>query len=155
MTYFSIVFIVVAFLAVGVVRERFRERKLRAWVAGHGGTLHWPFAVGEHPDLPAKELTLGFEPRGAHQWAVGIQHSVHDRAVWMIEYSSTPAGQSTSRWHCLVAVQCTDADEAQRICREKNEAASGHWCSSGDWVAMRHVGLISSPMLDQLSAHIG
>lgn len=149
-----IVIAIIAILGLGMIKEHFREKMIRTWVAEQGGILHWPFVEAQHKDLPAKQLTCRFETQGAHQWAAGIEHEAHGKAVWLIEYSATPAGHSTGRWHCLVAERCTHADEAQRLCRDRSMATSHEWVCAGDWVAIRHIGLISSTLLAELSARI-
>ena len=148
-----IVVVVIVVLGLGMIKERSREKKVRAWIAEHEGTFHWPFLPADHK-IPAKELTMYFETQGAHQWAAAIEHTVEGRSIWLIEYSATPAGHSTGRWHCLFAEECATEAEAQRLSRERNESSSIPWAAHGHWLAKRDIGLISSALLDELATRL-
>lgn len=144
----TITLMLLAVLAVGAVRERWRHARLRDWAARHAATLHWPVEPDEHPELPAAELAARFETHGARRWAAAMQGEVKGRRAWILEYLATPPGVQTSRWYSLLVVDAGDATGAEAMRLAWDRSGARRTAAHGRWTAERREGLIRPGLLD-------
>jgi hypothetical protein len=95
-----VVFVIVAVLGAGLLRERWRMRGMAAWCATRGCTLVAPFVPGERP--PVASLVKRFDIRGGRIWGAAIVGVVNGVEVTIAEHETSPPGKKTGVWQVVL-----------------------------------------------------
>lgn len=97
----TVVVAVVAFLAVGMMRERWRMTRLERWAEPKIFAVHSPFV----PDAksPAAALASLFNVRSARRWGAAVEGASGGVRVMIAEHeASQPGAGKTGIWYTLV-----------------------------------------------------
>ena len=151
-TWLPIVVVLVAVLAIGFIRERFRVSAVERWARKKGFSRVDPLTPGANPQLVA--LASRLHPRGARLWGIGLDGMVDAAPCTIAEYSaSKPGTRSGEEWFTLVTWPSAlpGRDEAP-----VKPGSSAIWPHEGVLVRAGHLpgwrlpGTITASRLDQV-----
>lgn len=98
-SWISIIAVVVAVLALGAIKERWRIGKLQNFCRLKLLTLHTPFAP--EAEAPILNIARRFNSRGARRWGIALSGQYQGHEITIAEHETSHVGKS-GKWHTLV-----------------------------------------------------
>ena len=163
-TWVVVVLMIVAVLAAGMFRERWRISRMETWARQRGVELRSPFAPDER--APMARLAARFEGREPRMWGVGLEGILDGAQVTIAEHETAASGSDVSGspntigvWRVLAAWPrssgggaATDSDF--RRLNAIGWTHGGELGTDGAWAAWRMRGNLTPALLDAIVAHL-